>query len=134
MAATYTSLAGTRDYHGYVPSSYRAGTPMPLLVALHGCTENDVGFDVLTGLSALAEQRGFLVVFPDQATLANPGQCWNWPLSTNQHRGWGEPSIIAGITTLMRSRYTVDAKRIYATGVSAGGVMSVIMGVTYPDL
>lgn len=131
---TYTSLAGTRDYHGYVPSSYRAGTPMPLLVALHGCTENDVGFDVLTGLSALAEQRGFLVVFPDQSTLANPGQCWNWPLSTNQHRGWGEPSIIAGITTLMRSRYTVDAKRIYATGVSAGGVMSVIMGVTYPDL
>ncbi|NES16170.1 MULTISPECIES: PHB depolymerase family esterase [Micromonospora] len=130
---TYANLAGTRDYHGYVPSTYRPGTPMPLLVALHGCTENDVGFDLLTGLSARAEQRGFLVVFPDQSTLANPAQCWNWPLSINQHRGWGEPSIIAGITDLVRSRWTVDPDRVYVTGVSAGGVMSMIMAVTYPD-
>ncbi|SBT43614.1 extracellular catalytic domain type 1 short-chain-length polyhydroxyalkanoate depolymerase [Micromonospora narathiwatensis] len=131
---TYTNLAGTRDYHGYLPSTYRTGTPIPLLVALHGCTENDVGFDLLTGLSALAERRGFLVVFPDQSTFANPAQCWNWPLSINQHRGLGEPSIIAGITNLMRSRYTVDPARVYVTGVSAGGVMSMIMAVTYPDL
>lgn len=130
---TYTNLAGTRDYHGYVPSTYRSGTPMPLLVALHGCTENDIGFDLLTGLSARAEQRGFLVVFPDQSTLANPSQCWNWPLSINQHRGLGEPSIIAGITDLVRSRWTVDPARVYVTGVSAGGVMSMIMAVTYPD-
>jgi poly(hydroxyalkanoate) depolymerase family esterase len=134
FSGVYVSLAGTRDYHGYVPSTYRAGTPMPLLVALHGCTENDVGFDLLSGWSALAEQRGFLVVFPDQSTLANPAQCWNWSLSVNQHRGLGEASIIAGITNLMRSRYTVDARRTYVTGVSAGAVMSVIMGVTYPDL
>ncbi|MBY8870364.1 PHB depolymerase family esterase [Micromonospora sp. PLK6-60] len=134
FAGSYANLAGIRDYHGYVPSSYRPGTPMPLLVALHGCTENDVGFDVLTGFSALAERRGFLVVFPDQSTLANPAQCWNWPLSSNQHRGRGEPSIIAGITELVRSRWTVDPARTYVTGVSAGGVMSVIMAVTYPDL
>ncbi|MFJ6198524.1 alpha/beta hydrolase family esterase [Micromonospora sp. NPDC092111] len=134
FSGTYTNLAGIRDYHGYLPSSYRAGTPIPLLVALHGCTENDVGFDLLTGLSALAERRGFIVVFPDQSVLANPAQCWNWPLTTNQRRGYGEPSIIAGITTQIRSRYTVDARRIYATGVSAGGVLSVIMGVTYPDI
>src|SRR5690349_17189352 len=52
----YASVFGVRDYHGYVPSSYRPGTPMPLLVALHGCTENDVGFDVLSGWSAEAER------------------------------------------------------------------------------
>jgi poly(hydroxyalkanoate) depolymerase family esterase len=131
---TYVSLAGVRDYHGYVPSSYSAGTPMPLVVALHGCTENDVGFDLLSGWSARAEQRGFIVVFPDQSTLANPAQCWNWFLPNNQHRGWGEPSIIAGITSRMRSQYSVDARRIFVTGVSAGAVMANIMAVTYPDV
>ncbi|GAA1407226.1 extracellular catalytic domain type 1 short-chain-length polyhydroxyalkanoate depolymerase [Catellatospora coxensis] len=130
----YASVYGTRDYHGYVPSSYRPGTPMPLLVALHGCTENDVGFDLLSGWSAEAEARGFIVVFPDQSNVVNPATCWNWFLETNQHRGFGEPAIIAGITNRMRSQYTVDARRIHATGVSAGGVMANIMGVTYPDL
>jgi len=131
---TYVSLAGVRDYHGYVPSSYSSGTPIPLVVALHGCTENDVGFDLLSGWSAHAEQRGFIVVFPDQSTLANPAQCWNWFLPSNQHRGWGEPSIIAGITNRVRSQYSVDPRRVFVTGVSAGAVMANIMAVTYPDI
>jgi poly(hydroxyalkanoate) depolymerase family esterase len=128
------SVFGTRDYHGYVPSSYRPGVPMPLLVALHGCTENDVGFDILSGWSAEAERRGFIVVFPDQRNLANSAGCWNWHLEANQHRGWGEPAIIAATTNAVRSRYTVDSRRIYTTGVSAGGVMTNIMAVTYPDI
>lgn len=134
ISGTYVSLAGIRSYHGYVPSSYRPGTPMPMLVALHGCTEAGVGFAVLTGLSTLAEERGFIVVYPQQNPLANPTLCWNWFLESNQHRGLGEPSLIAGITNRVRSQYTVDSRRIYVAGASAGGVMSVIMGVTYPDL
>jgi poly(hydroxyalkanoate) depolymerase family esterase len=130
----YASIFGVRDYHGYLPSSYRPGTPMPLLVALHGCTENDVGFDILSGWSAEAQRRGFIVVFPDQSNLANPAGCWNWFLESNQHRGRGEPAIIAGITDTIRSRYSVDPRRIYTTGVSAGGVMTNIMAVTYPDV
>jgi poly(hydroxyalkanoate) depolymerase family esterase len=134
FSGVYVSIFGTRDYHGYIPSSYRSGTPLPLLVALHGCTENDVGFDILSRWSAVAEARGFIVVFPDQSNLANPAGCWNWHLETNQHRGWGEPAIIAGITNRIRSQYTIDTRRIYTTGVSAGGVMTNIMAVTYPDV
>jgi poly(hydroxyalkanoate) depolymerase family esterase len=130
----YVSVFGTRDYHGYLPSSYRPGTPTPLLVALHGCTENDVGFDLLSGWSARAEQRGFIVVFPDQSNLANAAGCWNWFLPGNQHRGWGEPAIIAGITNRVRGQFSIDSRRIYTTGVSAGGVMTNIMAVTYPDI
>jgi poly(hydroxyalkanoate) depolymerase family esterase len=130
----YVSIFGTRDFHGYVPSSYRAGTPTPLVVALHGCTENDVGFDLLSGWSAKAEQQGFIVVFPDQSNLANPAGCWNWFLAGNQHRGLGEPAIIAGITNRIRSQYTVDSTRVFVTGVSAGAVMANIMAVTYPDI
>lgn len=129
---TYAGLQGVREYHGYVPSSYRPG--MPLVVALHGCTENDVGFDLLSGWSAQAEKSGFVVVFPDQNNLVNPAGCWNWPLSRNQHRGSGEPAVIAGITSRIRAEYAVDARRVYVTGVSAGGVMANIMAVTYPDV
>lgn len=129
---TYAGLQGVRDYHGYVPSTYRPG--MPLVVALHGCTENDVGFDILSGWSAQAEESGFVVVFPDQNNLVNPAGCWNWPLSRNQRRGSGEPAIIAGITGRIRAEYALDARRVYVTGVSAGGVMANIMAVTYPDV
>jgi poly(hydroxyalkanoate) depolymerase family esterase len=129
---TYASVHGIRDYHGYVPSSHRPG--LPLVVALHGCTENDVGFDLLTGWSEAAEREGFVVVFPDQSNIANPGGCWNWPLPVNQHRGSGEPAIIAGITSRISNEYAVDARRVYVTGVSAGGVMANTMAVTYPDV
>src|SRR5262249_20425472 len=134
FAGGYVSLWGTRTFHGYVPSSYRPGTPVPLLVALHGCAEYFGDLERLSGLSDLAEARGFIVVSPEQSVLANPSKCWNWFLESNQHRGIGEPSIIAGITNWVRSRYTVDSRRIFVTGPSAGGVMANIMAVTYPDL
>jgi poly(hydroxyalkanoate) depolymerase family esterase len=134
FAGVYASVWGARAYHGYVPSSYRAGTPVPLLVALHGCTEDGDDFARVSRLSTLAEQRGFIVVYPEQSPLANPTRCWNWFLPTDQVRGAGEPSLIAGITATVRSRYTVDPRRVYVTGGSAGAVMSIIMGVTYPDV
>ena len=130
----YANGWGARHYHGYVPSTYRPGTPLPLLVALPGCTETGAAFERLTGLSALAERRGFIVVYPEQSVLANPSLCWNWFLDANQVRGSGEPSLIAGITAAVRARYTVDPRRIFITGGSAGGVMAVVMTVTYPDV
>jgi poly(hydroxyalkanoate) depolymerase family esterase len=134
FTGAYVSVYGARDYHGYVPSSYRSGQQTPLVVALHGCTENDVGFELLSGWTAEAERQGFVVVYPDQNNFANPAGCWNWFLPTNLHRGAGEPALIAGITNQVRSRYTIDAHRVFVTGVSAGGVMANIMAVTYPDV
>jgi poly(hydroxyalkanoate) depolymerase family esterase len=134
FAGLYANLAGARSFHGYVPSSYRPGTPLPLLVALHGCAEYFGELEPLSGFTTLAEERGFIVVYPEQSVLANPGKCWNWFLDGNQHRGRGEPSIIAGITNWVRSRYTVDSRRIFVSGPSAGGVMANIMAVAYPDV
>ncbi|HEU4422831.1 MAG TPA: PHB depolymerase family esterase [Pilimelia sp.] len=134
FAGVHVTVWGTRAFHGYVPSTYRPGRPVPLLVALHGCAEYLGHLEELSGLTALAEQRGFIVVYPEQNVLANPAKCWNWFLETNQHRGVGEPSIIAGITDRVRSGYAVDPRRIFVTGPSAGGVMANIMAVTYPDV
>lgn len=130
----YTNAYGTLYYEGYVPTSYRAGTPMPLVVALHGCTQTTSDFAAGSRWNAKAEAQGFLVVYPQQSAYYNSALCWNWMAWAQQFRGQGEPSLIAGITSTVKSRYTVDPKRVFVTGISAGGAMSVIMGATYPDV
>jgi poly(hydroxyalkanoate) depolymerase family esterase len=85
-------------------------------------------------MNVLAERELFLVVYPEQAILANQSKCWNWFQKTDQHRGHGEPSIIAGITHQIVSTYHLNARLVYVVGLSAGGAMAAIMGVTYPDL
>src|SRR3981081_1981229 len=61
FSGSYTNAAGTRSYLGYVPSAYRAGTAMPLVVALHGCTETADAFRTLAQTDNLAEARNFIV-------------------------------------------------------------------------
>jgi poly(hydroxyalkanoate) depolymerase family esterase len=107
---------------------------MPLVVALHGCTESADEFRQLTRWDALAEAKGFIVVFPQQSKNANRQNCWNFFQETHMGRDAGEPAVIAGVTRWVQDHYTVNAHRIYVTGLSAGGAMSSVMAATYPDL
>ena len=133
LARTFTCEAGSRDYKVYVPSNAE-GRTLPLLIMLHGCTQNPDDFAVGTGMNRLSEEHGFIVAYPRQPTHANQSGCWNWFNIKDQTRDTGEPSIIAGITRAIMMDFNIDAKRVYVAGLSAGGAMAAIMSVTYPEL
>ncbi|MEA2293231.1 MAG: hypothetical protein QOE86_870 [Solirubrobacteraceae bacterium] len=130
----YAGPAGAQHYQLYVPTTYRAGTAAPLVVALHGCTESADQFRQLSRWDQLAEAKGFLVVFPQQDPSANYLKCWNFFQDQHMRRGAGEPANIAGLTTWVEQNYAVDPNRVYVDGISAGGAMASVMAAAYPDL
>jgi poly(hydroxyalkanoate) depolymerase family esterase len=134
FSGSYTAAAGSRVYSGYVPSTYKQGTAVPLVVVLHGCTQSSDIMRQLTRFDQLAETKGFIAVFPEQPQSANYQKCWNFFQDAHMHRGAGEPSLIAGITHSVRQQYTIDPHRTYVAGLSAGGAMASVMATTYPDL
>src|SRR4030088_215323 len=133
IEGTYSNAAGSRAYRLFVPSRYQ-GQPLPLVVMLHGCTQSPDDFAAGTRMNFIAEEQTCFVVYPAQRSEANQSKCWNWFRSADQQRGGGEPSLIAGITRQIMRDYSVDPKRVYVGGLSAGAAAAAIMGATYNDL
>lgn len=106
---THVSEFGTRTYRLYIPVSAKTATgPLPLIVMLHGCGQTPEGFARGTGMNVLAEEFGFLVLYPAQARDAHINRCWNWFERDDQVRGSGEPALIADMTQHIISAYQTD--------------------------
>lgn len=132
-SGTYATTAGTRQYKLFVPVGF-AGKQLPLVVMLHGCKQDPDDFAAGTRMNELAQERGVLVLYPAQAPRSNAYKCWNWFQPADQHRGSGEPALLAGMTEHVIATQSVDPERVYIAGLSAGGAMAAIMGREYPDL
>ena len=133
IAITLATPKGTRHGKLFVPAAHH-GQAMPLMVMLHGCTQNPDDFAAGTGMNDLASEAGFFVLYPEQPPKANGHRCWNWFESAHQQRGKGEPALIAAMCQDVIAEYGIDAKRVYVAGLSAGGAMAAILGDAYPDI
>lgn len=137
QTGAHTEGGLTRSYLLCLPpeaSARRPDTPMPLVVMLHGCTQDPADFALGTGMSVLAQEQGFAVLYPAQAQDASPQRCWNWFQPEHQRRGCGEAAVLAGMTRVVVAEHGLDARRVYVAGLSAGGAMAAILGQAYPDV
>lgn len=127
---------------GSNPGQLRAWTYLPaklapdasLVVVLHGCTQSANDYDVGSGWSVLAERYGFAVLFPEQQRVNNPNLCFNWFSTSDTTRGEGEVCSISQMIETMLKSHSIDRKRVYVTGLSAGGAMTASLLATYPEL
>ena len=139
-AGTFTRIAlqhgGIQRHYKLLVPALNAGpsAPMPLVVMLHGCTQNPDDFATGTGMNRLGQQHGFLVLYPEQIQTGNAQHCWNWFRPDDQQRGRGEPAMLVAMVHDAMQRNAVDPARVYVAGLSAGGAMAAVLGQQYPDL
>lgn len=109
-------------WYAYVPTCYREGTALPLVLQMHGGGGDGLADALGTDWARLAEERGFLVVFP----------------SSNRYGRWEcDEADIETLRRLIESvcrRYTVDRTRIYMQGMSNGDMITTAFALEHPEL
>jgi poly(hydroxyalkanoate) depolymerase family esterase len=129
----FSSPHGGLAYKLYTPHG-STRRRLPLVVMLHGCTQSAADFALGTGMNELADELGFLALYPQQAVSANLGRCWNWHRSGDQKRGSGEPAAIAALTRHIIATCKANSARVYIAGISAGGAAAAIIASAYPEI
>ncbi|KAF5327035.1 hypothetical protein D9619_004642 [Psilocybe cf. subviscida] len=107
-------------------------SPPPLIVAMHYCTGTAQAYFSGTNLAQLADQHGFLVIYPNAPAS---GGCWD--VNTNAtltHNGGSDSLAIANVARWAISSLGADASRVFATGTSSGAMMTNVMLGAYPDI
>ena len=126
----FGSNPGALRMFEYVPTD-----PEPVLVVvLHGCTQTAASYDFGAGWSTLAERHGFVLLLPEQQSANNAKNCFNWFLAGDIERGQGEAMSIRQMVEKMIVDHGIDRRRVFVTGLSAGGAMTSVMLATYPDV
>ncbi len=116
----------------YVPDDLPDGAA--LVVILHGCTQTAASYDYGTGWTTLADRHGFAVLAPEQKRANNPLRCFNWFKAEDTGRDGGEAASIRAMIDQLCSDHALDRRRVFVTGVSAGGAMTAALLATHPEL
>jgi len=114
----------------YVPNNVK--TNPAVIVALHYCTGTAQAYFQNTKYSSLADQKGFIVIYPN---APDSGGCWDVHTNaTLTHNSGGDSLGIASMVRYTINQYKADASKIFATGTSSGAMMTEVLAGAYPDL
>jgi polyhydroxybutyrate depolymerase len=133
----HIDVAGVqRQYLIYVPSSYKPGQKMPLLVGLHGGMGNARQFEKDNGFDLVAEKEGFIAVYPDGlGKFKYTMHVWNSGyIQAATNAGTDDVAFIKDLVEYIKAIYSIDASRVYITGHSNGGMMTDRMAAEYPEI
>jgi poly(hydroxyalkanoate) depolymerase family esterase len=123
---------GALRMFSFVPAKHQQ--PPALVVVLHGCGQTAAGYDLGAGWSTLAKHYGFALLMPEQQASNNANGCFNWFNPEDTTRDSGEAYSIWQMIARMTRDHKIDARRIFVTGLSAGGAMTSVMLATYPEV
>jgi poly(hydroxyalkanoate) depolymerase family esterase len=128
---------GELEMCAYVPS--RLAENRPLVVALHGCTQQAKDYDDGPGWTKLADEYRFALLLPQQTKANNQNTCFNWfqPDDVKRHDAGGTTGEAASIWAMvqkMQTDYKTDPHQVYVTGLSAGGAMTAALLAAYPEV
>jgi poly(hydroxyalkanoate) depolymerase family esterase len=102
---------------------------------MHGCSGSGPGFYQQSEFARLADEHGFIVIYPTATQQAGFGNCFDtWSDAAKRHGGGSDPVSIVSMVTYAERQYGGDANRVYATGSSSGGMMTQHLLAVYPDV
>lgn len=123
------------DYYIYTPAAtaeHPTTKDMPLVVMLHGCTQNATVFAEGTRMNLFAQQDGFVALYPQQSITNNLGKCWRW-FDLSDSKGTAEAHTIMSIIEDTIKMYELDPDKVFVAGLSAGAGMASILATYYPQ-
>ena len=122
---------GVRHYQLYQPPGSQRGEPLPLVVMLHGCTQDARAFATSSRMNSIAARERFMVLYPEQSRMANAQGCWNW-FDTRNGRAQREADAIGAAISQVCLTQPVDVNRIAIAGFSAGAGMAALLATRQP--
>ena len=128
----------TRTWYEYVPDRVKTlDRPVPLVVCMHGRGGTSESFISLSGMSRVAEERDFIVLFPEAGVhQQRPGALRNLLLWNGEYEGKkiDDVKFVLAIIDDAKSRYNIDSSRVYACGQSSGGMMTSTLAISAPKV
>ena len=124
-----------RRYRVHVPPKSESRGPLPLVMVLHGCKQDNEDIEQISGFNDVADESGFIVAYPFVTSYRGMRiiNCWGWWFEREIHRGAGEVEDLWQIIKEIGINHNIDQKRIHVTGLSSGAAMTVAMLIAHAD-
>lgn len=130
----FGSNPGNISMFYFSPDIKKSNEKLPLVIALHGCTQTAKSMAEQSGWIKLAQQHRFIVIFPQQHVPNNPQHCFNWFRSADTEKDKGEAGSIKQMMDYAFKTLHADSASVFVYGLSAGAAMAVALMADYPQL